>query len=75
MEPYRPYIDKLVVEMFDNGVIDLDKDAKSKLLSIPVLDVTINRQRSPLMIAVGLTTSSLYKCFSGESRKIVFPEM
>ena len=75
MEPYRPYVDKLVVEMFDSGVVELDKDAKAKLLSIPVLDVVINKQRSPLMIAVGLTTSSLYKCFTGESRKIAYPEM
>ena len=75
MEPYRPYVDRLVVEMFDNGVVELDKDAKAKLLSIPVLDVVLNRQRSPLMIAVGLTTSSLYKCFNGESRRIAYPEM
>lgn len=75
MEPYRPYVDKLVVGMFDSGIVSLDKSAKAELLSIPVLDVIINGQRSPLMIAVGLTTSSLYKCFSGESRKIVYPEM
>ena len=75
MEPYRPFVDKLVVEMFDGGMADIDKNAKSKLLSIPVLDVMVNGQRSPLMIAVGQTTSSLYKCFSGESRKIVYPEM
>jgi len=75
MEPYRPFVDKLVVEMFDNKIIELNKDAKSKLLIIPVIDVTINGQRSPLMIATGTTTSSLYKCFSGESRKIVYPEM
>lgn len=75
MEPYRPYIDKLVVQMYDSGITELDKVAKTKLLSIPVLDVTINGQRSPLMIAVGLTTSSLYKCFSGESRKIIYPKM
>ena len=75
MEPYRPYIDRLVVEMFDGGTVELDKEAKAKLLTIPVLDVTINSQRSPLMVAVGLTTSSLYKCFSGESRKIVYPEI
>ena len=73
MEPYRPYVDRLVVEMFDSRVVELNKNAKTKLLSIPVLDVTINEQRSPLMIAVGLTTSSLYKCFSGESRKIAYP--
>jgi CRISPR-associated protein Cas1 len=75
MEPYRPYVDKLVVEMFDGGIAELDKDSKAKLLSIPVLDVKINGQRSPLMIAAGLSASSLYKCFSGESRKIAYPEM
>ena len=75
MEPYRPFVDRLVVEMFDGGISELDKEAKAKLLSIPVLDVTINGQRSPLMIAVGQTTSSLYKCFSGESRKIAYPEI
>lgn len=75
MEPYRPYVDRLVIELFDRGVVDLNKEAKIRLLSIPVIDVSINSQRSPLMVAVGLTTSSLYKCFSGESRKIIYPRM
>jgi CRISPR-associated protein Cas1 len=75
MEPYRPYVDKLVIEMFDGGISELDKDSKAKLLSIPVLDVKINGQRSPLMIAAGLSASSLNKCFSGENRKIAYPEM
>lgn len=73
MEPYRPYVDRLVVGMFDSGIIDLDKAAKAELLTIPVIDVTINGQRSPLMNAVGMTTSSLYKCFSGENRRVVYP--
>jgi CRISPR-associated protein Cas1 len=75
MEPYRPYVDKLVFEMFDSGIVELDKEAKAKLLSIPVLDVSIDGQRSPLMVAASHTASSLYKCFSGESRKITFPEI
>ena len=75
MEPYRPYVDKLVVGMFDSETTELDKNSKVKLLGIPTLDVMINGQRSPLMIAAGLTTSSLYKCFNGENRKIIYPEM
>jgi CRISPR-associated protein Cas1 len=75
MEPYRPCVDKLVVAMFDSGIEELNKDAKAQLLGLPVTEVMIGGQRSPLMIAVGLTTSSLYKCFSGESRKILYPEM
>lgn len=75
MEPYRPYVDKLVVDLFDSGVCEPDRNAKAKLLSVPVADVRINGQRSPLTIAVGLTASSLYKCFCGESRRVVYPEM
>lgn len=77
MEPYRPYVDKLVVEMVDSGmdISKLTTDIKSKLLSIPILDVVINGKRNPLMIGVGITTASLYKCYSGELRKIAYPTM
>jgi CRISPR-associated protein Cas1 len=84
MEPYRPFVDKLVVEIvtvastslsdrYLSLQLELTKEIKSQLLQIPVLDVKINGQRSPLMIAVGQTTASLAKCFLGESRKIAYP--
>ncbi len=77
MEPYRPYVDNLVCEIIkeENDFQELTTAIKSKLLSIPVLDVNIGGQRSPLMIAVGQTTASLYKCFNGELRKIIYPEI
>ena len=76
MEPYRPYVDELVVKFTDeNGYPDeLTPDIKRELLSIPVLDVRINGQRSPLMLAAGQTATSLNRCFSGESRKLIYPE-
>lgn len=76
MEPYRPYVDELVVDIIMNGanIAELSKELKGKLLSIPTLEVKINGKRSPLMIAVGQTTASLYKCFSGELRHISYPE-
>jgi len=75
MEPYRPFVDKLVVEIVnsDKNVEELSKEIKAKLLQIPVLDVFINGERSPLMIAVGKTTASLAKCYWGEIRKIAYP--
>lgn len=77
MEPYRPYIDKLVYEIVNSGVgYDvLTKDLKARLLAIPTLEVRISGKRCPLLVAVGQTTASLYKCFSGELRKISYPEM
>jgi CRISPR-associated protein Cas1 len=77
MEPYRPYVDHLVYDITEQyGVdVELSKDIKAELLSIPTLDVVIDGKRSPLMIAASQTTASLYKCFSGELRKIAYPMM
>lgn len=76
MEPYRPYVDELVYSIVkDKGInnLDLSKEVKSQLLSIPTLDVVIGGKRSPLMVAVTQTTASLYKCFTGELRRIAYP--
>ena len=77
MEPYRPYVDMLVYDItVQYGIdIELSKDIKAELLSIPTLDVIIDGKRSPLMIGVSQTTASLYKCFKGEIRKIIYPEI
>lgn len=76
MEPYRPFVDRIIVEMMQSGEIsdDLTKIQKTKLLQIPVLDVVINNRRSPLMLAVQQTTASLAKCFKQELRRIEYPE-
>lgn len=75
MEPYRPFVDQLVCGIVkeERDIGDLKQEIRYKLLNIPVLDVVIDGQRSPLMIAVSQTTASLYKCFSGNIRKIKYP--
>lgn len=77
MEPYRPYVDMLVVkvrnEMGDTN--NLSRELKAQMLQIPTLDVIVDGKRSPLMIAAGTTTASLAKCYSGEIRLISYPVM
>ena len=75
MEPYRPFIDALVCDIVKSGTDyqNLTKDIKSKLLAIPTIDVQIGDLTRPLMVAVTQTTTSLYKCFSGELRRIAYP--
>lgn len=76
MEPYRPYVDDVVInimESFDD-YSQLTKEIKMQLLGIPVIDVTIDGKKSPLMIAASQTTASLARCFSGESRNIAYPQ-
>lgn len=77
MEPYRPFVDLLVHEMVNEygAVQELNKEQKSKLLKIPVLDVNIDGETSPLMVATQRTSISLVKCFAGTQRKLIFPEL
>ena len=76
MEPYRPFVDKVVLNIVNlNGnFLELTPNMKKELLNIPAMDVQINNEKSPLMIAVQKTTASLVKCFEGKQRKILYPE-
>jgi CRISP-associated protein Cas1 len=76
MEPYRPYVDATVCDIIRmNGkFLDLGPPIKKTLLEIPVKDVMINGEKSPLLNAVAKTTASLAKCFEGSQRKILYPE-
>jgi CRISP-associated protein Cas1 len=77
MEPYRPLVDELVLELVRtlDDYDQLTTEIKGKLLKVPVLDAFIGGQTSPLMLAEQQTTSSLYKCFAKEEKVIKFPEM
>lgn len=76
MEPYRPWVDRLVVEIsveFDD-LEELTREMKSRLLTIPAIDVRIGQQKSPLMVAMRRTTASLMDCYEGLTRKLLFPD-
>jgi CRISP-associated protein Cas1 len=75
MEPYRPIVDKLVLAIITKyGIVEtLATHIKKELLQIPVLDVQLDGQVSPLMIAMQRTTASLVKCYEGTQRKILYP--
>ncbi len=78
MEPYRPYVDEHVFKLIQRKGLpgkELTREWKAELLAIPTLDVLIGGVRSPLMVAATQTTASLNKCFSGELRKVVYPEI
>lgn len=77
MEPYRPYVDLLVADMVKNKHMTngLDKEAKKLLLTIPTLDVSFGKVNRPLFVAASITTASLAKCYTKESRKITYPRI
>lgn len=77
MEPYRPFCDWMVFNMLKRKEIlddDITKDHKARLLTIASVDIEIDKRKSPLMVGMARTTSSLAECYSGVRRKIVYPE-
>jgi CRISPR-associated protein Cas1 len=76
MEPYRPLVDAKVLEIMRNyDERDLITPIKLDLLSILTQTVYFKEKESPLMVALSSTTSSLQQCFSGKTRKIVYPNL
>ena len=77
MEPYRPYIDQIVYQMVNEfgAIEELKKEHKAILLKIPAMDVMLDGEKSPLMNATQRTAVSLVKCFMGEQRKLLYPEL
>ncbi|MDD3667739.1 MAG: type II CRISPR-associated endonuclease Cas1 [Bacteroidales bacterium] len=75
MEPYRPFADKLIINIIRNYPQEetLTTQIKQEILKLPIIDVEINKKTSPLQIAMQETTSSLAQCFNSTRRKIKYP--
>lgn len=73
MEPYRPFVDAIVFEMYANGITKLDNESKAQLVSILFTDTTFSNITRPLEVGLSTTTASLAKCFMGKSKKIIYP--
>ena len=76
MEPFRPMVDEKVfklIEMSDNQ--DLTTGVKVEFLKILTQTVYFNEEKSPLMVGLQKTASSLQQCFTGEKKKLNFPKL
>lgn len=77
MEPYRPYVDLMVLDIMRKHQLppEISNETKRHLLSIPVIDVRMGKLSRPLMVAASMTTASLAKCYLGTTRKLLYPEI
>lgn len=77
MEPYRPYVDLIVLKIIDKGenFLELGNSIKAQLLAIATVDVQFEKGCSPLMVGMQSTTSSLAKCYELSMRKIIYPSI
>lgn len=75
MEPYRPFVDDIVLS--EGGRLgypeELTRDWKGTLLQVLTTDVYMQQERSPLLVAVSKTSSSLVKVYEGSQKRVDLP--
>lgn len=74
MEPYRPFADELVYGLYIKGHQELTTEVKAEILKLLANDVYFEKTMRPMMVGISQTTASLARCFSGEQKKIIYPE-
>ena len=76
MEPFRPIVDEKVFEIMQNyEEQELNTKIKSELLQILTRTVYFKEEKSPLMVALQKTASSLQQCYTGDRKKIKYPKL
>ena len=73
MEPYRPYVDEIVFDLYANGERELTKEVKKRLLRLLFMDTSFGKLTRPLDVGLTMTSASLAKCFNGIQKKITYP--
>lgn len=73
MEPYRPFVDEIVFDLWANGERELNKQIKADLIHILYVDTRFGKLLRPLEVGLTFTTASLAKCFAGEAKRLSYP--
>lgn len=76
MEPFRPAVDEAVnfiMQHYDEQ--ELTTEIKSELLQVLTRTVYFKNEKSPLMVGLQKTASSLQQCYTGERKKIKYPKL
>ena len=76
MEPFRPIVDEKVFEIMQHyEEQELNTAIKSELLQVLTRTVYFKDEKSPLMVALHKTASSLQQCYTGDRKKIKYPKL
>jgi CRISPR-associated protein Cas1 len=73
MEAFRPFVDETVYQLCEQGILEVNKDAKFELISVLSSDTYYPKVTRPLQIGLSITMASLAKCFNGEAKLLSLP--
>ena len=76
MEPYRPFIDLLVMDWINNTEEEeLTKEAKAHLIGVLSMDTMMGKRKRPLSLALSESSNSLVECLAGEQKRLRLPSL
>ena len=76
MEPFRPIVDEKVFEIMKRyQEQELNTAIKAEMLQMLTQTVYFKEEKSPLMVGLQKTASSLQQCFTGDRKKIKYPKL
>lgn len=74
MEPYRPFVDYAVYQIFEClPEAYLNKEIKQSLVRVLFTDVKMKDQIRPLQVALSMTTASLVRALKDKKGSIIYP--
>ncbi|MDE6267373.1 MAG: type II CRISPR-associated endonuclease Cas1 [Muribaculaceae bacterium] len=75
MEPFRPWVDELVFELWNDNQMELTVDVKQKLIQVVYEDAQVSDRRHPLSIALSMLCTSVVQVMKGEAIDLNTPSM
>lgn len=75
MEPFRPFVDKIVYDLFRQNQSELTKENKGKLIASLYCDTYYEKVTRPLSVGLSITMASLAKCYINEHKTLNLPSV
>jgi CRISPR-associated protein Cas1 len=73
MEPFRPTVDREVFRLAGRGIKKVDRDSKTELARLMVVDLPTGLGMSPLMTCAERLAQSLARVYAGEADSLDLP--
>ena len=73
LEPLRPLVDARAKALVGGGVMEINRDSKTQLLSVLTETVEVAGAKGPLMVGLERVTASLVRCYGREQKKLDLP--
>ena len=75
MEPFRPFVDEIVYDLFRQNQSELTKENKGKLIASLYCDTYYEKVTRPPSAGLSITMASLAKCYINEHKTLNLPSV